>query len=83
GMALIDAIVGSQPHRGTYLGGALEALKTQAKAQADRIIVITDEQSADAVGKPIGRGYMLNVATDKNGVGYGDWTHVSGFSEAV
>lgn len=83
GMALIDAIVRSQPHRGTYLGGALEALKTQAKAQADRIIVITDEQSADAVGKPIGRGYMLNVATDKNGVGYGDWTHVSGFSEAV
>ena len=83
GMALIDAIVRSQPHCGTYLGGALKALKTQANVQADRSIVITDEQSADAVGKPIGRGYMLNVATDKNGVGYGDWTHISGFSEAV
>lgn len=27
---------------------------------------------------------MINVATDKNGVGYGNgWTHVDGFSEGV
>jgi 60 kDa SS-A/Ro ribonucleoprotein len=83
GMALIDAVIRSQSHAGTYLGGALEALKVQAKVQADRIVVITDEQTADAVGAPIGRGYIINVATNKNGVGYGDWTHINGFSEAV
>lgn len=81
GMALIDAIVKSQPHGGTFLGGALNDIRS--KLTADRIIVMTDEQSADPVGKPLGRGYIINVATYKNGVGYGDWTHISGFSEAV
>jgi len=26
---------------------------------------------------------MINVASAKNGVGYGKWTHIDGFSEAV
>ena len=26
---------------------------------------------------------MVNVASNRNGVGYGAWTHVDGFSEAV
>lgn len=81
GMALIDAVIRSQPHGGTYLGGAIEALRSKLKA--DRLIVVTDEQTADAVGKPIGRGYIINVATHQNGVGYGDWMHINGFSEAV
>ncbi|WP_157266342.1 TROVE domain-containing protein [Azohydromonas aeria] len=81
GMALIDAVIHSQRHSATYLGGALEKLRAQL--QADRLIVITDEQSHDAVGKPIGRGYIINVATNQRGVGYGDWTHINGFSEAV
>lgn len=49
----------------------------------DRLIVITDEQSADKVPDPIGRGYMINVATNQNGVGYGSWIHIDGWSEAV
>lgn len=50
----------------------------------DRIIVITDEQVADKVPDPAyGRGYMINVASAKNGVGYGAWTHVDGFSESI
>jgi len=49
----------------------------------DRLIVITDEQSADNVPNPIGKGYMINVASNRNGVGYGAWTHIDGFSEAV
>lgn len=49
----------------------------------DRLIVITDEQSADNVPNPVGKGYMINVASNKNGVGYGAWTHIDGFSEAV
>lgn len=81
GMALIDAVIKSQPHHGTQLGAAIKAVGE--KARADRIIVITDEQSRDSVGKPIGRGYMVNVATNERGVGYGDWTHVNGFSEAI
>jgi hypothetical protein len=26
---------------------------------------------------------MINVASAKNGVGYGAWTHIDGWSEAV
>lgn len=81
GMALVDAVHGSQPHHGTRLGAAVEVLRQ--KVTADRIIVITDEQSHDSVGTPIGRGYMVNVATNQHGVGYGDWTHVNGFSESI
>lgn len=49
----------------------------------DRLIVITDEQSAGAVPDPKGKGYMINVASYKNGVGYGPWLHIDGWSEAV
>ncbi len=28
-------------------------------------------------------GYMINVASYKNGVGYGKWTHIDGWSESV
>lgn len=82
GMALSDAILRSQPHGGTYLGAAVKAVKNSVP-DADRLIVITDEQSHDVVGGPVGRGYMINVSSEKNGVGYGDWTRITGFSEAV
>ena len=26
---------------------------------------------------------MINVASNKNGVGYGKWTHIDGFSESM
>ncbi len=81
GFALRDAIVQSQPHGGTYLGAAVAALNQQRKY--DRLIVITDEQSADAVGAPLALGYVINVAAYKNGVGYGKWVHIDGWSEAV
>jgi len=79
GFALRDAIVSSQPHSGTELGRALASLRTAY----DRIIVITDEQSHDRVPAPNGRGYVVNVASARNGVGYGAWTHIDGWSEAV
>jgi len=81
GMAGVDAVIKSQPHGGTYLGQAVE--KINASVPYDRLIVITDEQSADAVPAPKGLGYMINVASAKNGVGYGPWVHIDGFSEAV
>ena len=30
-----------------------------------------------------GLGYMINVASNRNGVGYGRWCHIDGFSEQV
>ena len=44
---------------------------------------ITDEQAHDRVPAPRGKGYLINVASFKNGVGYGKWTHIDGWSEAV
>jgi hypothetical protein len=49
----------------------------------DRLIVLTDEQSHDPVPSPRGRGYMINVASNKNGVGYHPWIHIDGWSEAI
>lgn len=81
GFALRDAIVHSQPHGGTQLGAAVRALNDNEIY--DRLIVITDEQSHDAVPDPKGKGYMINVASYQNGVGYGAWTHIDGWSDAV
>lgn len=82
GMACIDAIIRSQSHSGTYLGQALQAISHNPM---DRLIVITDEQSHDRVGKPpCENAYMINVASAQNGVGYRDgWKHIDGFSENV
>ena len=80
-LSLIKAIQNSQNHGGTELGAAVREINK--KGPYDRLIVITDEQSHDRVPSPAGRGYLINVATYKNGVGYGDWVHIDGFSEAV
>ena len=79
GFALRDAMEASLPHGGTRLGAALDAIEEKF----DRIIVVTDEQSHDRVPAPKGKGYMINVASAKNGVGYGSWSHIDGWSEAV
>jgi len=82
GMAGVDAVIKSQMHGGTYLGAAVELINRDVKY--DRLIVITDEQSADRVPAPLSKkAYMINVASAKNGVGYGQWTHLDGFSESV
>ena len=79
GFALRDAIEASQAHMGTYLGKALGEIDESY----DRMIVITDEQAHDSVPSPKALGYMINVASYKNGVGYGKWTHIDGWSESV
>ena len=81
GMAGVDAVIRSQPHRGTNLGDAVQEIN---KISHDRLIVITDEQSHTRVPDPkCKNAYMINVASNRNGVGYGKWTHIDGFSEAV
>lgn len=83
GMAGVDAIIRSQPHGGTALGGAIDLINKNVPY--DRLIVITDEQSEDRVPNPLGKNnYMINVASAKNGVGYGKgWVHLDGFSEGI
>jgi 60 kDa SS-A/Ro ribonucleoprotein len=83
GMAGIDAVIKSQGHGGTYLAKAITAIN--AMGTYDRLIVITDEQSHDGSTDPRqeAKGYMINVASNQNGVGYGRWVHIDGFSENV
>lgn len=81
GMGLADAIKNSMPHGGTHLGGAVNHINANVKY--DRLIVVTDEQSHDVVNPPTGKGYMVNVASYQNGIGYGPWTRLDGFSEAI
>lgn len=80
GFALRDAL--GRANDGTRLGAAIHAVNL--KAPADRLIVLTDEQTSDTVGAPHGRGYMINVATYEKTVGYGnEWTRIAGWSEAI
>lgn len=99
GFALRDAVIKSQHHMGTLLGEATRcvyaskdykpkydhsSIKFQGQAlNPDRLIVFTDEQSHDPVPDPQGRAYMINVSSYQNGVGYGPWHHVDGWSESI
>lgn len=92
GMAGVDMIRNSQ-QGGTKLFDAVALMNKNVKY--DRLIVITDEQAfgpgrqgyeqslLKTCPDPQGIGYMINVASDKNGVGYGKWRHIDGFSENV
>lgn len=90
GMRGIKSILNSQPHSGTELLAAIKGVDQTVK-NYDRMIVITDEQatgmSAYGVNElitPKARGYVINVASNQHGVGYGEkWVHVDGFSESV
>lgn len=93
GFALSDAIYKlTDPlgGGGIFLTQVMDHIK-KAEKDADRIIVVTDEQDcdtssarspdkADAFGK---HNYIVNVNTYQNGIGYGKWTHINGWSEAI
>jgi hypothetical protein len=85
GFALRDAM--RRPLDGTYTGKAAHAVLHEVARRLgrspERIIVITDEQSRDTLPPlPTGtRGYVMNVAPHQNGIAWGRWTTVSGFSE--
>lgn len=93
GFALRDAL--AQTKGNASMGGL--AVAEANKHGYDRIIVITDGQWHYPHGGGLAEGnatsvspaplsekaYMVNVATNKNGVGYGKWTQIDGWSEAV
>ena len=83
GLAGIETVRGriGRVGHGTDIGLAVEVAN---RLPHDRLIVISDEQSMGRVPDPVAkRAYMINVAAYQNGVGYGRWVHLDGFSEAV
>lgn len=82
GIPGIELIIKSQSHGGTMLGFAVSEMN---KYNFDRLIVITDEQSADPVPKPTAKfAYMINVASYRPSVARDqDWIRIEGFSENV
>lgn len=82
GFALMEAVKKVVNPVATKLGKAVRHVYADFP-ECDRIIVITDEQSQDRPPHPQGRGYIINVESYQNGVGYGPWVTVSGWSEHV
>lgn len=90
GMAMVEAVkngLSTMGHGGIFLTQATDYVR-EKETDAARTIVITDEQdcsspdSPPAKAQPLGRGYMVNVANNRNGIGYGPkWTHLDGLSE--
>lgn len=90
GFAMRDAVIkaaNSLGGGGIFLHQCMEYI-ARAERSADRIIVLTDEQDCDLVNKPTScnpwgiTNYLINVASAKNGIGYGEWRHIDGWSEA-
>lgn len=91
GFALRDALKATQAG---YSRGGL-AVRMANHDGYDRIIVLTDGEwhaidgdtaSPALIASPpplTERAYMLNVSVEKNGVGYGKWTSIDGWSEHV
>lgn len=86
GFALAEAIVNSQRHGGTYLGGALRRLQG-LRPKVDWVICITDEQTHDRVcpAWATKRSIVINVGSYAHGVQAPEngWARVSGLSERV
>lgn len=83
GFALRDAIMTSQGHGGTSIGASLIKALSVFLINFDRLIIITDEQSGDAIPTLyIPHKYMINIGTDKHGIALDKgWVKISGFSE--
>lgn len=80
GFALGDAIGG--PCGGTDHRQAVN--HAHATGKYDRVIILTDEQSRTELPRAQNeKGYIINVSTHQNGVGYGSWMHINGWSESV
>lgn len=82
GFALVQAVREVINPTATLLGSAVRKVY-EIFPECDRILVVTDEQSADRPPHPQGHGYIINVGGYKNGIAYGPWISIDGWSEAV
>lgn len=82
GFAMVQAVREVINPVSTFLGSAVRKVY-EVFPECDRIIVVTDEQSADRPPHPQGTGYIINVGGYNNGIGYGPWVTIDGWSEAV
>lgn len=86
GLGLIDAIRSAVPSDWTLEGKAVKHVLS-VFPDCNRIILITDEQSADPVPPVMNgvKGYIVNVATYEPALPSmgGSWTTLSGFSERL
>lgn len=82
GFALRDALNAKAERGGT---NTQNGIMRAAQEGYDRLIVLTDEQSHQAVSNPLigTRAYIVNVAPEQRGIGYGPFTHIDGWSEAI
>lgn len=81
GFALAE-LIKKVPSGGTDLRQAVKRVAEQYP-DYDRLIVITDEQSATRPQTPNSKGYIINVGTSQNGIAYGPWISIDGWSEAT
>lgn len=82
GFAMLAALNAVRNPAFTMLGASVKWIYS-IFPECDRIIVITDEQSQDRPPHPQGTGYIINVAGNQNGIAYGPWVSIDGWSEAV
>ena len=91
GFALGDAIDNAYNFLGLggiFLTQVMEYTQEKEK-KADRTIIITDEQDCDYKLNPASANaygdlnYLINISTNKNGIGYNKFIHIDGWSEAI
>lgn len=74
-------------NQGTTLGACLLQAKHDMELhniKPKRLIVLTDEESQDAVGEGFADyNYLINVKSAKYSVGFGPWVRLVGFSEHI
>src|SRR5208282_4837863 len=94
GFALRDLINTSKNRLGgggIFLTQVMDYVRKHEQGDFERIILITDEQDCErdpnrAASKAntfAGHNYLINIANEKNGIGYKKWHHIDGFSESV
>jgi len=82
GFALRDALKLNAEFGGTR---TQDGINLAAQDGYDRLIIITDEQSHTGVHNPIkgSLGYIVNVAPYQYSIGYKEFVHIDGWSEAI
>jgi 60 kDa SS-A/Ro ribonucleoprotein len=89
---LINQSAGRLGGGGIFLTQVMDFIRKHSKDEdVERVIVITDEQdcerdpnrAASRANTFGAHNYLINIANEKNGIGYKKWHHIDGFSEAV